>query len=172
MMMTAQQPQLSLDLLPSDWPKALCGALSAKGFATATAYADSRPTASLDELADELGPEVTPIQVERKLVVEAEESATIERCARSLLARVLRSALPEGWPREWKESTDDEDCPLFRRAGAFLSLEMALPESCEGAVNRIRRVMDTADIPSGWLPSGPDDLILIEAFSHWSVPTP
>jgi hypothetical protein len=172
--MTTTGPQLTLDILPADWQESLRRTLATTGFCSATAYADSRPQKPLSELADELGnPAIAAMQLERQLIEEAETAGTMERCARSLLARDLRAELPEGWPREWTASTDQVGSPLFRRAGVFVSLAMALPEAYEPAVGRVRRAMMGADIPVGWVPEGAEDLVLVEVFAcFWPAPVP
>jgi hypothetical protein len=47
---------------------------------------------------------------------------------------------------------------------------MALPDAYGTAVERVRRAMEAADIPLGWLPAGADDPVLLEVFtSYWAV---
>jgi hypothetical protein len=159
--------RLSLCIPPDVERESLLSTLASKGYASATDYADSRPQTSLSKLASELGIDsVAPMQLERQLVEEAETTGAMDRCARSLLARDLCGQLPEGWPR----GEDPE--PLFRRAGVFLTLTMALPDVYERAVERIRHAMEAADIPAGWVPEGADDPILVETFaSHWNAPS-
>jgi hypothetical protein len=168
--MTMTEPPLSLGMQLADSRDSLCRTLESRGFTTATAYADSRPQTPLAELAGELGFPFAAVLLERKLVEEADDAGRMDCLARSLLARELRSALPEGWPRGWMESVnaDETQGPLFRRAGAFLSVTMALPDAHGAAVERVRRAMETADIPIGWSPAGADDPVLLEAFdSYW-----
>jgi hypothetical protein len=160
---------LSLELSSTTWTDGLSLALQARGFASLTAYADSRPAASLADLAVELGgPDTYPIILEQKLVAEAEITGTMEHCARSLLARDLRSELPEGWQRG---ASDDETASQgFRLSGVFLTLAMALPASYQDAIDRVQRAMMSADLPTGWLPDGADDLALIELFGcYWDT---
>jgi len=150
-----------------NWEERLRVLLQDRGFSSVTAYAASRPEATLVELADELGPgNVAAVQLEWRLIAEAETSGTMEQCARSLLARALRRQLPEGWQREWTDVPGDPTTPFFRKVGALSSLTVALPEAYEQATLRIREALDAADIPQGWLPSGPDDAILVEVFKR------
>jgi hypothetical protein len=164
--------QLSLGTT-RDWRERLCRELEARGFSSATGYADSQPLASLPELANSLGAdEIAAMQLEERLVEEAEGNGTMERCARSLLARDLRQELPEGWQREWNEALEETHSPLFRKTGVFSSLTMALPELYAPATERIRKAMDAATIPLGWLPDGADDPILVAVFDrHWLATT-
>ena len=65
--------RLSLCIPPDAWRESLLCTLASKGYASATAYADSRPQTSLSELASELGIDgVAQMQFERQLVEEAE----------------------------------------------------------------------------------------------------
>lgn len=153
----------------TNWGEALICALLSRGIASATAYADRRPLETLVRLVEELGlPAVSAYTLERALIEEAEHAGTLERCARGLLARDLRAELPDGWP-----ATEDSDATrLIQRASAFASLSFALPKSYGPAIQRVRYAMETADVPGGWLPQGPDDPILMEVFvSHWGLPS-
>jgi hypothetical protein len=165
--MTTTETSLIPDTDLTDWSDALLSVLQALGFASVTAYADSRPTRSLLSMAEELRlPSVSARGLERALIEEAEQAGTMDRCARGLLARDLLTELPDGWP-----SADDGDATrLIQRASAFASVAFALPPSYAPALQRIRRSMEIADIPSGWRPDGPDDPLLIDVFAeHWDL---
>ncbi|TMQ05474.1 MAG: NUDIX hydrolase [Deltaproteobacteria bacterium] len=155
-----------------NWQERLYALVRKHGYASVTDYANSRPQATLLELANGLGPgDVAPVQIESRLVAEAQASGTMEQCARSLLARALRDALPEGWQREWHDIPGDPNTPTFRKVGALSSLTAALPDAYELAIERVREALDAAGIPAGWLPTGPDDEILIEVFrQQWDGP--
>jgi len=147
-------------------------ALFVKGFSSATAFADSLPNTPLHELAPQLdSPAVSWLLLERALVDEAEAGGTLERCARDLLARDLRSELPLGWPGGAIDRDDEASSPLFRRAGVFLALAIALPEPYASAIDRVRKAMEHAEIATGWLPANADDPVLVATFAaHWSGP--
>jgi len=147
-------------------------ALYAKGFSSATAFADSQPDTPLPQLAPQLdAPAVSWLLLERALVDEAETGGQLERCARNLLVRDLRSELPLGWPGDSVARDDEASSPLFRRAGVFLALAIALPEPCAAAIDRVRKAMEHADIAAGWLPADADDPVLVATFAaHWSAP--
>ena len=162
---------LSVELSSSTWTDGLSRALQTRGFASLTAYADSRPAASLADLAVELGgPDTYPIILEQRLVAEAEVAGTMERCARSLLARDLRSELPEGWRCGATAADDEARSQVFRLSGVFLTLAMAMPEPYQEAIDRVQRAMMSAELPTGWLPEGGDDLVLVELFGcYWDT---
>ena len=166
--MTTSSPSITVIDFGSD--ESAYVALAAEGFQSATAFADSHPVASLASLAEALKePTLSALQLERLLVNEAEAAGTLPRCARSLLARDLRNTLPQGWPHQSAEESDALSASLFLLDGVFQSLVMALPESCESGIARIRRAMESElDIPAGWLPAGADDALLCAIFAeHW-----
>jgi hypothetical protein len=171
--MIMTEPQLRLDLCSIAWPESLSQALQTQGFASATAYAESRPQASLAELAVELGgPGTEPMILEQRLIEEAEAAGTMERCARSLLARDLRVELPDGWQRGGTESDDEARSQSFRLGGVFLTLAMALPETYQDAIGRVQQAVNTSDILAGWRPVGPDDPVLVLLFAcSWNAPS-
>lgn len=114
-----------------------------------------------------------PITLGQRLSAEAETTGTMERCARSLFARDFRGELPEGWQPVGGvggDRSDEATSQEFRLAGIFLTLLMAFPEAYHDVIERVERAMGTMELPSGWLPEGPDDPALIELFgSCWQV---
>jgi hypothetical protein len=163
-----------------DWRARIRERLREKGFASVAAFVDARPKASLLGLATELGQatesglkDVAAVQLERMLLDEAKASGTLERRARDLLARRLHAELPEGWRREWIDTPGDVTTPFFRLGRALspwcAGLGTYLPE-CSDAADRVFLAMSHAAFPEGWLPSGPDDPLLVDVFrAHWTV---
>jgi hypothetical protein len=171
--MSLIRQRLSLDLASQVWAEALSGALKTRSFTSLTTYADSRPEASLAELAADLGGSGTaPTALEQRLVAEAEATGMMERCARSLFARDLRGELPQGWPPGGVGSGDEIGGLAMRLSEVFLTLAMALPEAYQDAIQRVQQAMNTAEFPAGWLPEGPDDPALMELFAcYWRAPS-
>lgn len=168
--MNTTDRQFSLERSFEDWTALLSRALEIRGFASLTAYADGLPKASLTQLVTELGGDIPPVILEQKLITEARAAGTMERCARSLLARHLCAELPDGWQNSTDASDDEADSHRSRLSTVFLALEMALPGAYEEALVRVQRALTTADLPSGWLPDGPDDPALLELFaSYWTA---
>ena len=152
-----------------DWHERIMQRVHNRGFETVTAFTDTSPTTSLMTLADDLGKDdVAAVQVQRMLVFEAEETGTIERCARSLLVRRLHEELPEGWHAEWDDVSSSG--PRFRRAGAYGSWCAAFPDCYERSYRGVWDALVALPIPEGWLPANRDDPILLEAFKHWAMP--
>lgn len=160
------------DAWQGNWEQRLYARIRDRGFSSVTEFIESRPLATLVELADELGQrDVAAVQLRWRWVAEAIATGNMERCARSLLTRTLREELPEGWHREWPDVPGDSRTPLFRKVGALSSTAAALPDAYEESIDRIRVALDAAGIPEGWLPASADDPLLVEIFRlHWREP--
>ena len=149
-----------------DWYERIIQRVRDRGFETVTAFGDAWPTTSLMSMADELGKDdVAAAQLERMLVLEAEETGNIRQCARSLLLRRLHEELPEGWHAQW------DDDSLFRRASAFSGWTSGLGERYKPGVYHVWDALIALPIPEGWLPADRDDAFILEAFKHWETPT-
>lgn len=160
------EQRMELELASNEWTEAQSQALASRGFASLTAYADSLPTASLADLASNLGGEL--FALEQRLIEEATAAGQMQRCARGLLARDLRSEIPEGWRRDRANGRDLMVDQEFRIKGVFLTLLMAVPEAYHDAIERVELAIDRIELPEGWLPEGADDATLIKLFdSCW-----
>ena len=141
-----------------DWLARIHQRVNALGFRSVAAFADTRPKATLMQLAAELGGDVAAIQVEGALRHEAERTGPIESFARDLLVRYIHNDLPMGW-----RIGDRFD---FDRAGVFANWSAGV----EGLLDKPNRktawgLLKEADIPAGWLPEGPDDPFIVQAFA-------
>ena len=149
----------SLCLTSSELMDAVSRAVHAKGFPSLTAYADSRPVAALAELADQLGPDVEPLDLEQQLIAEAEAAGEMERCARSLLARDLRAELPGGWAVD--AAVPGSASHELRMSGVFFALSMALPRG----TTRRSTAFSARSCPRTYRPGGFQRELMI---LHWS----
>ncbi|ATB38234.1 NUDIX hydrolase [Cystobacter fuscus] len=126
-----------------------------RGYDSLTAFADARPTASLVELAEELGPDdVAGVQVFSGLVAEAERNHQVTRLVRGQLVRELCACLPNGWP------TVLDDTNRFDVAHALGAWIAFTPETHKERARKVRDVLLATPPPPGWLPLGPDDELL------------
>lgn len=149
-----------------DWRARIRQRLKERGFASMTEFAGARPNASLLTLAHELGEEdVAAIQVEDLLHTEAFENRTMARFARDLFARRLHEEIPDGW------NVSDRYDFRFRKAGAYASWGAAFFEEDEAAADTAYECLLAQPIPRGWLPTGPDDPLLLRAFEGVVFPT-
>ncbi len=127
-----------------------------RGYDSLTAFAEARPTASLLELADELGPEdVAAVQVFSGLVAEAERSRRVTRLVRGQLVRELAEALPNGWPDVLDDATRFKVAVALARWGTYT------PETHDQHVERAKAALRASPPPAGWRPRGPDDELLL-----------
>lgn len=136
------------------WQTALRERLKAAGYSSLTDFAEQRPTATFAALAEHLAP-AAPIQVEALLRAEAQAGSFFGRFVRSALLRCLRE-LPNGW--------DGSAQGAFARACAFSSWSGAVGRGHEQACHRVWDALEAACPPNGWLPEGPEDPIISNAF--------
>ena len=140
-----------------DWQNRILERVRRRGFDSVTDYANHHAGVSLLALADELGPEdIAGAQIESLLVDEAVRSNTVPRLLRDLFVRQLRHRLPEGWRRPLDEAA------RYRVAAALAHWETELEDHLhkERTFEAGQRLLD-ADLPTGWLPEGPDDPVII-----------
>lgn len=141
-----------------DWITRIYQRVHERGFESVTAFAETKPTATLLELAAELGEGVAAIQLEGVLYSEAEKSGTFDKFARGLLARCIREWIPTGWTSGDQFET--------QRVDAFVDWSVIVSSHIdESRVDAIWEALKTINIPEGWLPEGPDDPILARAFA-------
>jgi len=127
-----------------------------RGYDSLTAFAEARPTATLVELADELGPDdIAAVQVFSGLVGEADRSGKVTRLVRGQLVRELWEFLPDGWP----SVLDDEN--RFNVAHALGSWISFTPETHKERADRASDALLASPPPPGWRPLGPDDELLL-----------
>lgn len=141
-----------------DWYARVHQRVQNLGYDSVTAFAESRPAATMSELADALGFDVAPIQLEAVLRDEGIATMRLKPFAQALLCRRIREWLSDGW-----RSGDDF---LSDLSGAFARWE--------GGVSTIipdqdREILWTRlqqlEVMPGWLPTGPDDPIIERAFA-------
>jgi hypothetical protein len=126
-----------------------------RGYDSLTAFAEARPTASLVELAEELGKDdVVGVQVFSGLVAEAERSNQLTRLVRGQLVRELWECLPNGWPAVL------DDANRFKVAKALGSWFAYTPETHKERVDQVSAALLAKPPPPGWRPLGPDDELL------------
>ncbi len=138
-----------------NWKVRLYERIRERGYASLTAFAEARPTASLVALAEELGEDdVNAVQVFSGLVAEAERSHQLTRLVRGQLVRELWELLPDGWPAVM------DDANRFQVAHALARWTTYTPETHQERVRQVRAALRTDPPPAGWRPLGPDDELL------------
>ena len=120
-------------------------------------YASARIGVSLLVLAEELGPDdIAAVQLGSILVEEATRMNAIPHVLRDLFVRNLRERLPQGW----KYPLDDES--RVKVVGALVDWETELEDYLDKpATFTAGQDFVNAELPTGWLPAGPDDSVIV-----------
>lgn len=163
-----------------DWKARIAERLSSRGFGSIGQFVDERPGASLDQLTDELcnkldvggtkpARDIAAVQILWALLDEAAATHSVERRARDLFVRDVAGDLPEGWPpAEPPEAGRRLIRALTNWSGGIAT---HLTEYDDAANNLADALLDDDTIPVGWLPSSPDDPMLVNLFRrHWHEP--
>jgi hypothetical protein len=138
------------------WKVRLYERVRERGYDSLTAFAEARPTATLVELAEELGEDdINAVQVFSGLVAEAERSHQLTRLVRGQLVRELSESFPNGWPAVM----DDE--ARFEVAMTLGSWSAFTPETHQKRVDQAGDALLATPPPPGWRPLGPDDELLL-----------
>lgn len=138
-----------------NWVARMYERVRERGYDSLTAFADARPTASLVELAEELGKDdIAGVQVFKGLVEEADRSHKLTRLVRSQFVRELWACLPNGWPEVM------DDASRFKVALALSAWSTYTPVTHEKRVEQARAALRDTPPPPGWRPRGPDDELL------------
>jgi hypothetical protein len=145
-----------------DWHRRILERVHQCGFETVTQYASERPGISLLVLAQELGPDdVAAVHIRSILVQEAIRTRTVSRALRDLFVRELRESLPGGW----KYPLDDASRCLIAGALATWKTELKVEDhlDCFHDEMTFKAGQDlmNAELPTGWLPEGPDDPVIV-----------
>jgi hypothetical protein len=137
-----------------NWPARLYERVRERGYPSLTAFAEARPTASLVELAEELGDDIAGVQVFQGLVDEAEKSRHVTRLVRGQFVRELWESLPDGWPAVMDDETRFEVAMVLGSWFAYT------PETHQERVDQVSDALLATPPPPGWRPLGPDDELL------------
>ncbi|NRD62275.1 NUDIX hydrolase [Corallococcus exiguus] len=127
-----------------------------RGHTSLTDFADARPTASLVELAEDLGKgDIAGAQILSGLFTEAERRNQVTRFVRGVLVRMLSQSLPQGWPAVM------DDASRFAVAKALGRWSGYTPESHQQRAEQLMAALRAHPPPPGWRPLGPDDALLL-----------
>jgi hypothetical protein len=145
-----------------DWHGRILERVHARGFATVTQYAEANPDVSLLVLAEDLGPDdVASGQIRSILVDEAVQIGSVSRLLRDLFVRELCYSLSHGW----RHPLDAKARARVARVLAFWRAELEFEDllDCIDEESLLKAGQDFMDAerPTGWLPDGPDDPVII-----------
>lgn len=154
-----------------NWEKRIYDRLFQLDFASLTAFADRRPIATLERLAQELGPgsDVAPVQLEWLLRHEAREAGRVHRFARGVLVRQMHEYFPRGWMRADRPSPGPSSPNEWCRASLYATWCGRVGEEYDAPAERVwDSLQEIAAV--GWLPVNPDDPIIVQAFREGQFP--
>jgi hypothetical protein len=115
-----------------NWVVRLYERVRERGYDSLTAFADERPTASLVDLAKELGKDdIAGVQVLRGLLAEAERRKQVTRFVRDVFVRLWSQSVPDGWPAVL------DDANRFKVAKALGSWFAYTPETHKERVDQV-----------------------------------
>src|SRR5688572_21522914 len=139
-----------------NWVARLQERVREQGYASLTAFAEARPTASLVELAEELGKDdVAGVQVFKGLVEEAERSHQLTRLVRGQLVRELSECLANGWPAVLD---DANRCKVAKALSGWFAYS---PVTHRERVDQVSDALLATPPSPGWRPLSPDDELLL-----------
>jgi hypothetical protein len=142
-----------------NWKKRVENRIREKGYENLISFAEHNPKKTFFELAQILGEQIAPIQVEQLLSEAYYEQSQYPRYLRSALSRHIRLSMPQGWhlAQNWDYQVVD----------AILSWERGTPDVYDKFTKKVLDLFKNAtNIPQGWLPDGADDPIILEIFKQ------
>lgn len=144
-----------------DWPSNVTQAVQSLGYCDLTDFLQSMPAKPYSAVVATLKSRFAPAQIVSVQYREARQSGTVRNAAKDALCRHIVKRLPEGWSQ--KENAE------YERVSALVdwSTEMQVTGGCselEGLLKTFRRSFTA---PEGWIPTGPDDPVITEAFDKY-----
>lgn len=140
----------------SDWGNRVLAAVRAAGYSGLSEFAQAYPTLTYPALANRLGDDIAPVHVEQLLRDSHLSKGEVTLFARDSIVRIIHEYLPQGWARDERS--------MVLAAQAFGARSAGLGEEFDEQADTIWDRFDHLEMPGGWLPEGPDDPVLNEAF--------
>ena len=144
-----------------DWHSRILERVRQRGFETVTQYASERSGVPLLVLAEDLGPDdVAAVQIRSILVEEAMRTRTVPRALRDLsfASYAIPSGRLEVSPR-W--ASRSEVAGALATWQTELEVEDHLDCFDDEMTFKAGQDLMNAELPTGWLPEGPEDPIII-----------
>lgn len=146
----------SANIWGCDWKEKVASRLRSSGCITVAEFLARHPGRPYTEVAAELGGDVAALQIEWMQWEEARRDDTIRIVAMDSLARDLRKSLRNGW--------EGGAAGNFDTARAFGVWSARLGPEFANLANVLWDTLEALKPPCGWMPSGPDDGFIVEAF--------
>jgi hypothetical protein len=135
------------------------------GFQSVTHFLSCFPGEPYAAVAKRLGNEFAGLQLVRMQNEEAKSDEAVEALAMDSLARGLNRHLPAGWRHGARGD--------FDTSGAFADWIVRLKQLSPGLgakANSVWSALEEFEPVVGWLPHGPDDDLVVRAFSKGWYP--
>ncbi len=142
------------------WESRVHSGLVSLGYQSIRTMMKDRPTSSYRQLAEALGG-VAPIQVVWFKYADAQERGYLGEALIDGLVRNLRAKCSEGWMKG--PSGELHTAMALGYWVAEVEEEVIDPRCGDKATEVVKRLKSISP-PVGWLPDGPDDPLILEAF--------
>ena len=140
----------------------------AKGFNSATEFLANYPGVPFLKVVDEVADWVAAMQLIRVYFQEAQRSGQYRKAAIDGLARELNQMLPDGWSVD--PTSESRAAAAVAHTSTALSVDGGMSESFDRLLP-VFRGLQQSNPPHGWMPTGPDDPLLKNAFDRaWAIP--
>jgi hypothetical protein len=145
----------------ADWQARLYEAVQNLGYSTITDLLRSRPAATWSQVVQELesssSSRFAPVQVHTIFRAESTTPAALNYYIKSCLIRRIREAIPQGWA----VGADFR----FKLVTAFAHWSACLPQEYKEQCRKTFHELESKQMEYGWLPSEPDDPIILEVLT-------
>jgi len=179
------------------WEKRLQNRVHALGCQSIGEYLEEYPGEPYVAVAERLGDDVAAIQLSRMQIQEIRDQREFRHVAMDSLAREISAHLPDGWQRcsplprveeaqtLWKHLaalggrtlTDEETNRRieFQMSGVYAYWVVLLQKydpKVDAQANAVWHALKSLSPPTGWLPKGADDPLIVRAFDVGWPTTP
>lgn len=157
--------ELDADRWAQDWPDNVVLTAQSIGYRDLTHLLNSMPAKPYAKVVLALNDQFAPAQIVSVQYGEAHKAGTVRNAARDALCRHIVKRFPDGWhvgeKAEWQAI----------RAISSWSSEALATGNCKEFESRFDNIGDhllkDACPPKGWIPTGPDDPVITEAFDKY-----
>jgi hypothetical protein len=151
-----------------DWRTIIRARLHPRGAETVSDFAKQYPALPYIKLARLLGTDVAAPQLQIMQFEEAKAEGSLREAAKDALCRTVHLHLKRGWKKgkhaEFNTAGVYADWLALVRFSAFCPERLPTPEA-------VWNGLKASEPPAGWIPSGPDDALIVAAFDEGGLQT-
>lgn len=145
-----------------NWNERILRQIRRFGSETILEFLDQFPGETYSQVADRLGDDVAPAQLQRLQFSEAKATGQLRQAAMDALVRVLKDTLPRGWNP--KEPRNSAAICAFGAWGGMVESEAKLIDP--DVLLAVWRAIEALVPGEGWVPQAVGDPLLQEAFKR------